>query len=402
MHAYASEDPLFRALNAKGQRETDGALGDFCVRCHAPLAVELGLTDDGLNLDALDPAVLGVNCYFCHTAESVEGRHNNPVVLARDGVLRGSYADPVDNAFHRSAYSPLLDRDAPDSAGLCGSCHDIVTPSGAHIERTYLEWEESVYAREDTAFQRLTCGNCHMGGTDGPIAERTGEVFPERRRHAHTFPGVDIALTDFPHRELQRSLVEDELDRTLNPQLCVTNDPIALETTILVDLENLAAGHAFPSGATAERRVWVELVATQGDQEVWVAGRVEPGVAVDETGDPQRWDIGETHRDAAGRKTHLFWEVEEVEAYQLPPPTAFLETDPAWQDPHRIRTWVVEGIQPDRVSLRVKLRPFPLDFARELVETEGVEPSVAESIPTFDLDSAALEWTADLGRSCVR
>src|SRR6185295_7870613 len=51
MHAYASDDPLFRAMNKRGQRETNGALGDFCVKCHAPLAVRDGLTRDGLNLD---------------------------------------------------------------------------------------------------------------------------------------------------------------------------------------------------------------------------------------------------------------------------------------------------------------------------------------------------------------
>ena len=40
MHAYAAEDPVFLAMNARGQRETKGALGDFCVKCHAPMAVQ--------------------------------------------------------------------------------------------------------------------------------------------------------------------------------------------------------------------------------------------------------------------------------------------------------------------------------------------------------------------------
>src|SRR5205085_9814425 len=46
MHAYASEDPVFLAMNQRGQRETNGALGDFCVRCHAPQVVRAGLTTD--------------------------------------------------------------------------------------------------------------------------------------------------------------------------------------------------------------------------------------------------------------------------------------------------------------------------------------------------------------------
>ncbi|HEY1909129.1 MAG TPA: multiheme c-type cytochrome, partial [Myxococcaceae bacterium] len=32
MHAYSTKDPVFRAMNARGQRETDGGLGSFCVQ----------------------------------------------------------------------------------------------------------------------------------------------------------------------------------------------------------------------------------------------------------------------------------------------------------------------------------------------------------------------------------
>gem|GEM_PF-5333001 len=32
MHAYAADDPVFQAMNQRGQRETNGALGDFCLK----------------------------------------------------------------------------------------------------------------------------------------------------------------------------------------------------------------------------------------------------------------------------------------------------------------------------------------------------------------------------------
>ena len=54
MHAYAANDPVFLAMNRRGQEETAGALGDFCVRCHAPMAVLEGRTSDGLELESLD------------------------------------------------------------------------------------------------------------------------------------------------------------------------------------------------------------------------------------------------------------------------------------------------------------------------------------------------------------
>ena len=55
MHAYASDDPVFLAMNARAQRETNGAVGSFCVNCHAPMAVRTGATQDGLNLETLPP-----------------------------------------------------------------------------------------------------------------------------------------------------------------------------------------------------------------------------------------------------------------------------------------------------------------------------------------------------------
>src|SRR4051794_17815219 len=98
MHAYASDDPVFRAMNKRAQRES--ALGDFCVKCHAPQALRDGLTTDGLNLDTVPAASRGVTCFFCHSAASVDGTHNDPLVLAQDGSLFGSFGDPVPGTPH--------------------------------------------------------------------------------------------------------------------------------------------------------------------------------------------------------------------------------------------------------------------------------------------------------------
>src|SRR5207302_337336 len=98
---YASDDPVFRAMNARGQRETDGGLGSFCVACHAPMALRTGATTDGRNLSDVPEKLRGVTCYFCHAADSVDGTHNNPLHLAGDGVMRGGISNPVANGFHK-------------------------------------------------------------------------------------------------------------------------------------------------------------------------------------------------------------------------------------------------------------------------------------------------------------
>src|SRR5437762_12275346 len=71
MHAYASNDPVFLAMNKRGQRETNGALGKFCVNCHAPMAVREGKTTDGSNLEQLEPKYKGVTCFFCHSIDRI-------------------------------------------------------------------------------------------------------------------------------------------------------------------------------------------------------------------------------------------------------------------------------------------------------------------------------------------
>ncbi|MEZ4317656.1 MAG: multiheme c-type cytochrome [Myxococcota bacterium] len=401
MHAYASEDPLFRALNAIGQRETNGALGDFCVQCHAPLAVRLGLTDDGLNLDDIPENLQGVGCYFCHVVDGVDGQSNNPLSLSDDGVMRGPFDDPVANRFHASKYSPLLDRTDPRSSSLCGSCHDIVTPRNVHIERTFFEWQNTLFADEAYIDQNLNCSGCHMNGVTEPVAVQGNKEFPERRRHEHTWPAVDVALTDFPERDTQRALVQAELDSVLNPQLCVSIDPVGGDATLTVDLENLAAGHSFPSGAAADRRVWVEVIAYQDGQEVYASGKVPDGVSVAEAGGPDVWEIRDWHADERGQETHFFWEVEQVRSELLPGPTARLPDDPNWTETHRIRTYTVEEAAPDRVTMKVRLRPFGLDIFDSIAD-EGLDPALRSAIPTFELAGASLEWTADLGRACVR
>src|SRR5689334_12143190 len=51
MHAYATDDPLFVAMNKMGQEEAK--IGPFCVKCHAPMAVHEGMNDGAVELDKL-------------------------------------------------------------------------------------------------------------------------------------------------------------------------------------------------------------------------------------------------------------------------------------------------------------------------------------------------------------
>jgi hypothetical protein len=160
MHAYASRDPVFIAMNKRGQRETNGELGDFCVDCHAPMAVRENATTDGLNLDDVPAHLQGVTCYFCHNAVGVGEHFNNDLELADDTVMRGGVANPPRTNAHGSEYSSFHDRNHRDSTRLCGSCHDIVTPAGVQLERTFVEYQASLFGTSESGFE--TCNGCHM------------------------------------------------------------------------------------------------------------------------------------------------------------------------------------------------------------------------------------------------
>lgn len=391
MHAYASTDPVFRALNAKGQAETDGALGDFCVQCHAPLALKLGETTDGSNLDAVPAHLQGITCAFCHQVEAVEGTHNNPLLVTLDGVMRGGIADPLANRGHASAYSPLHDRKTLDSSAMCGSCHDVVLDNGVALESTYAEWQQTVYASADP-LQQNTCGRCHMPGRNDVAADVEGVGV--RRVHDHRMAGVDTALVDFPERESQLAEVQRLLDISLISEICVIERQGGAEVEYY--LENLAAGHAFPSGAALDRRVWVEMVATAGGETIYESGVVGDGEPVAYLDDPDLWLLRDTAVDLDGDPTHDFWRVAELSREFLPAPTRLDPFDPAYVNVHVPRRYRIPSPAPlDRIATRVHMRAIGFDVLDPLVDAGWLDPAVRDAMPTFTLAGATLEWTPD-------
>ncbi|MEL6348916.1 MAG: cytochrome c family protein [Myxococcota bacterium] len=391
MHAYASIDPVFRAMNNRGQRETDGELGDFCVQCHAPVALDLGETEDGTNIAEVDDHLQGVGCVYCHTTVEVTGTHNAALRQSDEKVLYAGITDPIENTAHDMGYSRLMDRNAPESSDTCGACHDIVLDSGLHIEQTHLEWQESLFNQSGSG--RLSCNHCHMRAEDGVVAAGG----PQRLIHDHSMPGVDVALIDFPQKDAQLEGVQRELDLTLLSILCVT--PIAGGSEIILQLENAGAGHKWPSGATFDRRAWAEITAYNGDDVIFANETVPRGTALKDVVDPNRWEMHDIATIRGSDAHPMIWEVEELERRALPAPTTTDPTDPAFF--HSVeRRWPLAGQVPDRVVARVFIRPFGLEILEDLVESGDLDASIIANVPTFELQGAAIEWAGELG-SCT-
>lgn len=398
MHAYASTDPVFLAMNRRGQEETAGELGDFCVNCHAPMAVREGETTDGLNLDELPEHLQGVTCYFCHNAAEIDGQHNNPITLASSDVMFGGVSDPVANPFHQSSFSELLSGDSPAGAKLCGACHDIVTPAppapqSVHLEQTYVEWQDSLFAGG-------SCSNCHVDITRGEIAVG-GPA--ERTLHSHEFAAVDVALTPFPvtdDREAdarvmqrQRELVTEVLDQTLRIDICVQRVS-STASIVEVTLDNVGAGHYFPSGATHDRRVWVELKAYSAEQQdpVYESGVIEANEPLASQPENDTWTLHDKAYGPDGEPAHFFWEIASLERHGIPSAVTNDATNPDFYRTHVTRRFPSLGATPaqipallERVTVTVKLRPMGLDILDDLVESGHLDDTVRDAMPTFDL-----------------
>lgn len=259
-HAYAMIDPVYRELVALRQAAFDNTQDPFCMQCHSAIGTRSGDIQPGFTFDALSPITLeGVTCSSCHSVVGLERPFNAGHVLDGKAPLQGPIEDPVDNAFHESAYSPLHTQ-----AQFCGGCHDVIETSGLQLERPFAEWTSSPAAANET-----TCQDCHMPARRGLAANGA----PEREIHSHRFGGVDVPLSpgfiDDPDVEADlqdaaTALVQSAATLSVDAPLTVAPGDVL---DVVVTVYNEIEGHHFPTGTSFNRQVWIDLVAYDGDEQ---------------------------------------------------------------------------------------------------------------------------------------
>ncbi len=407
MHAYASDDPVFVALNRRGQREAH--LGPFCVRCHAPMAVALGLTD-GTNFDPtkLPPSARGVTCYFCHDVAKVASDHNNGLELALDNVMRGGVTDPAETSAHRSRFDEQMASSTNESR-MCGSCHDVVMPNGVALERTYKEWQTTIFAKHDPDHDLpLTCSGCHMKSDPSNAMIATAATAKSRPNsfHEHVWPAVDEAMTPFPGTDVVAAGIARDLDPALTivgptplggvigkGGICVT--PVG-GGAIAVRIDTRGTGHMWPSGAGHDRRAWLEVIAFDAnDHVVFSSGDVSDDKDVAELGDPNLFAMWDRTFQADGTPAHFFWDVATEQSNLLRGPVTLDPNDPAF-DHSATATFPVGGLesQIDHSTARVRIRALPHSLLRDLVASGDLAPEIAERAPrTLEVAGSVRHWT---------
>ncbi len=415
MHAYATDDPVFLAMQKRGQRETNGQLGTFCVQCHAPMALVNGtITADNVtdfDFSTLKPAERGITCYFCHNVESIAADHNNGLQIALDQTMRGGAKNPVSSPAHDSAYDPMM-ASATNNSQMCGACHDVVTPRGVAVERTYTEWKTTIFSHDDPAnLLPLTCSGCHMQSTPGDdvIADKPGLDVPARHNgyHEHLWPAIDQALTPgWPGGDTLAGGIKRDLDPAITivgptpPGGQASDAPGGICITpmgqITVRIDSRGTGHMWPSGAAQDRRAWLEVIAYDASNNVVYQNGVVPDdkdpEEVDILPEAKLWD--QTTKDD-GTPAHFFWEIAQTHPENLiRPPVTLNQNDAAFDHSSTITYQVPGGLaNVDHITARVRIRPLSLRMLDDLVQSGDLDPAVAAQLKTLEIKGTQRTWT---------
>jgi hypothetical protein len=203
--------------------------------------------------------------------------------------------------------------------------------------------------------------------------------------------GVDIAL-DGDATALNEQRVQGFLDTTLRARLCVE---YALDTQdrerirLLVDLDNVGAGHSWPSGATQDRQAWVDVRVLVGERQVYSSGAAADGEDVTALGDRDLWVFRDRAKKSDGSPAHMFWDVASVEPGTIPGPLTRIASQPGYDKTHAVRAfpraldgWIDAPYDPARVrvELRVRVQPIGYDVLDDLVASGHLAQSVRDAM----------------------
>jgi Cytochrome c554 and c-prime len=222
-HAYAELSPIFMAMQNTINRLTNGTNGDFCIRCHNQVGMNLGESVYISNLDRNPTSREGITCVVCHRIDRNYGKVSGRLALIEGDLFDPVYGPTGDAELKRVIKSPeyrvVAKRGEPGRAihadvvrffplvtpGFCGTCHDVTLLNGFRLEEAFSEFKRTATARKG-----ITCQDCHMGKVqgraagfeEGPAADVGGVPTKPRTLTNHLFAGPDYSVIHpglFPH-----------------------------------------------------------------------------------------------------------------------------------------------------------------------------------------------------------
>jgi len=299
MMGQAFLDPYWRAQVARESAAAgDGAksVEQFCMTCHAPMTHHTGRLS-GVKIESVREAERlslardGVGCTVCHQARadnlSKPESFSGNLDIRPGKTIYGPYARPFFRPMRGFTGFTATQGGHIRDAGLCGSCHTLITRHAGHDfpEQTpYLEWLNSDFAG------KRSCAECHMpevgtmriarnpGGRDFPVPPRPGV-------RAHAFVGGNTFMLRLM-REHSNELGIAAPDEALERMERATRAQLAGGSTAALSVSPLVkkgvtlhfevrianrTGHKLPTGYPA-RRMWLRVRVTAGPDVVFQSG----------------------------------------------------------------------------------------------------------------------------------
>ncbi len=222
-HAYAQMSPVFNAMHGTILKRTNGTNGDFCIRCHTPVGMNLGEPEFMSNMDRHPTSREGVTCIVCHRVNNAYGKLSGRLALVEGDIFETVYGpkgnDELQRVIDSGEYFVNTDpeRGGRDihleaekffqlsTSGFCGTCHDVNLMNGFRLEEAFSEFKTSPAAKDG-----VSCQDCHMGREPGVVSgyrEEPAAVVGDRptlprKRTDHMFIGPDYSVVHpgiFPH-----------------------------------------------------------------------------------------------------------------------------------------------------------------------------------------------------------
>lgn len=236
-HSYAQLSPVFNAMHGTILQRTNGTNGDFCIRCHTPVGMNLEEPLFMSNMDRHPTSREGVTCIVCHRVDKNYGR-----ISGRLAMVEGDIYDPVfgpagnaelkkcldDSSCKvneergkrgRGIHADVIEFPRLSEPEFCGSCHDVRLRNGFRLEDAFSEYNASPSAKRGE-----TCVDCHMGKKPGEVSgfdhgpaaiigdgKRNRYETADRKLTDHTFVGPDYSVIHpgiFPHNTDAQKLAE--------------------------------------------------------------------------------------------------------------------------------------------------------------------------------------------------
>ena len=225
-HAYAQMSPVFNAMHGKILKLTNGTNGDFCIRCHTPVGMNLGEPEFMSNMDRHPTSREGITCIVCHRINNPYGKVSGRLAIEEGDIFDTVYGSRGDDILQevvqpgsdfsvntergksgRNIHTDAEEFDQITTSAFCGTCHDVNLVNGFRLEEAFSEYKTTPAAKRGES-----CQDCHMGLEPGkvsgyamgPAAVVGGKPTRERKRTNHMFAGPDYSIIHkgiFPHND---------------------------------------------------------------------------------------------------------------------------------------------------------------------------------------------------------